>query len=412
MKIVLAGGGTGGHIAPGLALAEAAASSERGHSFLFLLPSGRRQPFRLPANSARRDIPASGVCGRCPFSLPFAALVNFRGFLSSRKIYREFFPDVVVGMGGYSSVPAVLAASARKIPVVIQEQNRRAGRANRFLSRFAAAVALGFPTEGDPFRRRETRLTGVPLRETACRPASPSVPAGWGWEKDRPAFKVMVMGGSSGAGFINRLLIQSAAVWGEEGGDIGFIHLAGPEKEEVERAYRAAGLRAAVFGFEEEIGPLYSLADLLIARAGALTLAEAAWWGLPMLLVPYPLALDDHQNANARYFAEAAAARVFREEVLTPGRLVREVLNLKNADGPLREMSEKSRSLSSPRAAEEVLDLIEMVGTSGWAGGELEPVSGTARIKERRSFALDPVSDSSSSAPPSTDRWSCEGSEL
>jgi len=218
-------------------------------------------------------------------------------------------------------------------------------------------VALGLPLEGDSFSGRSRRLTGIPVREAAKRPAPPGLLSSWGWNGRR--FTALVMGGSSGAGFINRLFCRAAPLWGEGGGEMSFIHLAGREEDEVAAAYRAAGLRAKVFRFFEDVGCLYSLADLLICRSGAVTLSEAAWWGIPMILIPYPWARDDHQHANALYFSSAGAAELWREELLSPEALVEAVRVLKNDPDRRKAMAERARALSRPRAAEDILDMID-----------------------------------------------------
>ncbi len=361
MRLALAGGGTGGHLAPAIALLEELGN--RGG-----VPGGLVLTSGPPAAALERSAPGSRVVSidsaplvlSRPWRLPARLLRIRRGYRRSLAALRKFRPDLVIGLGGYVSAPPLLAARRLKIPAVCHEQNRVPGRANRLLARGPVRVISAFPLL--PGRIDPARVTclGAPVRRAALAPAPEGTAGAWGLEPGR--FTLLVLGGSRGARAINRLLETSA---GALAGpcppeQVQVIHCAGAEdSERLQRAYRVAGLAAAVFPGLEEIGWAYSLADLAVSRAGGATLSELAAWGLPSLLIPYPFATENHQMENALYFRAAGAAVVFPEGEIGAPVLAREIFRIRS-DGELRrKMSAAARSLHRPAAAEKIIDCLE-----------------------------------------------------
>ena len=359
MKLALAGGGTGGHLSPGLGLLETLAEKRAGSRALFLssIHSGNFPEGGEDQRWIR--IPARRLHLKKWWLLPAALAGNLSAYRRSRAVLTEFRPDVLLGLGGYVSVPPVLAASRLGIPVVLHEQNRIMGKANRYLERWARFSALGFPLEKGASGRRV--LTGIPL----CRRVKDATPpeiADPGWPGG--GFTLLIMGGSRGAVFINRLLRGSAPALKKGGKSLRIIHLSGRTDAEMLRAaYRQAGITALVFPYLNEMGWAYSYADLLIARAGAATLAETAYWGLPSLLIPYPWAADRHQLANARYFEGKGAALVLEQPVGDDYGDRKEFAKIVNYftdhRGVLKDMSARARSLFIPEGGERLLELLE-----------------------------------------------------
>ncbi len=358
MRLALAGGGSGGHLIPGLAVAEELEKDSRSESLFFLSPRdpssfgerlSRCRCVRLPAAPL-----AGGIFGRSPRWL----LSNLAGFRKSRRVLARFRPEAILGLGGFVSAPAVLAAVSLKIPVVLHEQNTVPGRANVLLSRFARRTALGFPLSRGKLKGGRQSVTGNPILPAAAERGPETLDAEWSFAAG--IFTLLVMGGSGGAHFLNRLMIESAPLWREWAYRIQILHLSGPREEnEVRDAYRSCGIRAQVWPSRDRMGWLYGRADLLIARSGALTLAEAAHWGLPSILVPYPFARDGHQAENAAYFQERGAAIAAEQGAWTPKLLIETVIRLLEDDQRLERMGRAARKLAHDDGAKKILDLIE-----------------------------------------------------
>lgn len=360
MKLAFAGGGTGGHLAPAIALIEEL--RERGNdSGAIFLTAGPPVEYlsRVVPGCRVFAIPAATLNPRRPWSVPSRLLLNWKGYLRSIEILKGDPPDLLIGLGGYVSLPPVLAARRLKIPVVVHEQNRVLGRANRFLARRSVSVISTFPLI--PGRHDPARVVqlGFPVRRAALEPAPEGTAAAWGLAPG--IFTVLVLGGSRGARAINRLLEEAAGCLSGSagGGEIQIIHCAGPEDtERLREAYRERGLNAAVFPGLEKIGWAYSLAQLAVSRAGGATLGELAAWGLPALLIPYPFATDDHQMANARYFSRAGGAVVYPEPEITSSLLVEEIARLRLNPDLLREMAAAARRLGTPEAGARIIDYL------------------------------------------------------
>lgn len=287
---------------------------------------------------------------------------NWRAYRAAVRVLQRERPAVVVGLGGFASAPAVLAAAALRIPVVLLEQNVLPGRANRWLSRRADVMCLSFPvTIRDGLRARRITVTGNPVRREiaalhGCDPSSP-IPYPSSIEHT-----LLVLGGSGGAAALNEAVARSLpALTGELSG-WHIVHQTGEsDLERTRRLYHGSGLTARVAAFLPDIADWYQRSDLVISRAGGTTLAEIACAGCPSVLIPDPRALDDHQRYNAESYAKAGAAAIVRQEVdavATSEELVRRLRPLA-ADRKLRgRMQERLRRLARPRAASDVCGLI------------------------------------------------------
>jgi UDP-N-acetylglucosamine--N-acetylmuramyl-(pentapeptide) pyrophosphoryl-undecaprenol N-acetylglucosamine transferase len=263
--------------------------------------------------------------------------------------------QIVVSVGGYASVPAVAAATARRLPVTLVEPNAVPGRANRAAARFAKRIFVQFDAAAEVFAQLRgagrVRVAGIPLRtslvEAFAGTASRRAP--------EPPYRLLVFGGSQGARQINEAMIEAAPALDRT--QLEIFHQSGEvDRERVARAYAGAELRAEVVAFEPDMPARYAWADLALCRAGALTVAELALAGLPALLIPYPYAADDHQLANARALADAGAARVLDARPL-PTRDLTLALRAALADPmELAAMGRKAGSLARPDAAERIVE--------------------------------------------------------
>lgn len=360
MNILVAAGGTAGHVSPALALAGELAS--RGHDVRFAGAS---------AGQESRLVPAAGF----PFVgvevAPFERRVSLRALraplvsVRSVKVARPLAEsaDVVVGMGGYASVPGALAALRSRRPLVLHEQNAVPGLANRVFARAARTVALSFAESRRAFPRRvPTLLTGNPVR-----PQIAVVPA----ERDRlrkEAFEeldldaelrtVAVFGGSQGALHVNRAVL--AALPTIETSGVQVLLQTGPAHAEAIRSSlpRNTGPRVRVVGFLERMELAYAVADLVIARAGATTIAEIAVCGLPSVLIPYPYATGRHQEANAKALQRAGASTMVLDDELDGGVLAERIAWLLGDDERRGSMGERASAWSRPDAAAALADAV------------------------------------------------------
>jgi UDP-N-acetylglucosamine--N-acetylmuramyl-(pentapeptide) pyrophosphoryl-undecaprenol N-acetylglucosamine transferase len=338
MKLLLAGGGTGGHLFPAIALAEQLRSEDPRSEVLFVGTERGLEARMLPELGWQLEtIEMSGWAG-LGWSARFKVLGKLaRSFGQSRRILGRFNPDVVVGVGGYASVPVLLAAKTMGIPYLIHEQNAWPGLANRLLGRWAKRVCLSFSEADRAFHRSATVLTGNPVR--AAMERCPGIPD--------DSTSLLVFGGSQGAQAINRAVVAALPYLDEWRDMLTIVHQTGQKDfEATVNGYRENGWpKADVQPFINDMAGAYARATLVICRAGATTLAELTACGRPAILVPYPHAAAGHQSGNARAMAIKGAAMMMEESDLTPERLAKLV------DGLLRD---RSSLLSMAAAAKQV----------------------------------------------------------
>lgn len=366
MRVLIACGGTGGHLFPGLAVAETLLA--RRHEVRLLVSQKAVDHTALAsAHLSARALPAIGL-GRNPRQW---AVFGWRFAQALRECAGEcekFRPDLVLGLGGFTSAPAIVAARWRNVPTLIHDSNTVPGKANRLVGRWVNRVAVGFADCGRFFPTKPVSVTGTPIR-AGLKPVEPAAArAQLGLARDR--LTVLVVGGSQGAHAVNEAVARALPGLTDWAGRLQFVHLAGARDEApVRAAYAAAGVSAVVMSFCRTMELAYSAADLAVARAGAATLTELAAFGLPAVLVPYSRAAGNHQWHNGRVFERAGAARLLDENDLN--RLAEVLLRLLEDGANRQAMSAKMKALATPDAAARIADLIEEMAALG-TGRQLE----------------------------------------
>jgi len=348
MNLVIAGGGTGGHLYPGLALAEEFRRQAPETRVTFI---GAKRGLELKVVPALGYdlivLPVKGVMGSGlvkgfgnGLSLLWGA---FRAFGALGRVK----PDLVIGVGGYASVPAVLAAVVRGIPCSILEQNVMPGRANRILARFVQRIYQGFASRSELFPTEKTIVSGNPIRPDALPPADLERPAG--------RKNLLILGGSQGARQINVLALNFVPRLKKRFPDLFVTHQTGPAHEEkVKEAYgNAEWIR--VVPFITEIAEAYGQSDLCVSRAGAMTVSELAGSGLPALLIPYPQSAGGHQDLNARWFEERGGAVTILPGEATGDLIFEKIVRIFESPGLLAEMTDSARKAGVRNAAEKIV---------------------------------------------------------
>ena len=342
MRAILAGGGTGGHVIPALAIAQQL-QKQYNAEILFIgtargienrLVPAAGFPLRLVQVGALKNVSLATRL-RTFSDLPLSVW-------ESRRIFREFRPDVVIGVGGYASGPGMLAAVIMRIPTLVFEPNFVPGFANRVVARFVSAAAVHFEETGRYFRR--CQVTGVPVREAFFQiSGEPKTPT------------VLVFGGSQGAHAINQVMMESAGELLSRTSGLRIVHQTGERDfNDIQAAYAKLGGAVEAHRFIDDMPGAFARASLLICRSGASTVAEATAAGKPAVFVPFPRAADDHQKRNAEALERAGAAVMLEETKLTRLTLVETVSSLLAYPPRLRKMGEAARKLSHPNAAREI----------------------------------------------------------
>ncbi len=356
MNTVIACGGTGGHLFPGLAVAEVL--RERGHEVMLFISEKEIDTLAVSHRSEFRveKLPSIGLPS--PFS---PAILGFtRRFGESlslcRKIYQRFKPQVVLGMGGFTSTAPVMAGRLRGIPTFVHESNAIPGKANRVTARMVRAVFLGFKECAQFFPRVPTEFTGTPIRHSLQRIDRAVARQRLGLREDLPT--LLVMGGSQGASGINQAMIKSLPFLHDA--ELQVIHLSGARDEQLlADNYRRENIPAYVAPFHHAMEEAYSAADVAIARSGAASLSEMAVFELPAILIPFPYAADDHQTRNAEIFARADAARILKESEIVGDVLARTICNLISDPEKPRRMAQNVARLAPKNAAAVVVQTME-----------------------------------------------------
>ena len=355
MNAIIACGGTGGHLFPGLAVAESLRA--RGHEVMLFVSEKEVDALALSGRSFRFEkLPTIGLPS--PYSPAiFGFLRRFNQSLSlCRSIYRKFKPQVVLGMGGFTSTAPILAGRMRGIATFIHESNAIPGKANKLTARMVRAVLLGFKECAPFFPRVHTEVTGTPIRTELQRLERKQARAKLGLRED--LLTLLVMGGSQGASGINQAMIKSIPSLREK--NLQIIHLTGVRDERlVADNYLRENIPAYVAPFHHRMEEAYSAADVAIARSGAASLAELAFYGLPSILIPFPYAADDHQTRNAEIVVAAGAAILLKESELTGDLLARTITTLASDSAKLQRMSQSSSRIAPQHAADLVASTME-----------------------------------------------------
>jgi UDP-N-acetylglucosamine--N-acetylmuramyl-(pentapeptide) pyrophosphoryl-undecaprenol N-acetylglucosamine transferase len=353
-KVFMAGGGTGGHLFPGISLAEAIKSREPDSDIRFVI-SGKKLDLALLEDKGfscvrieQRHLPQH------PRQLGDFMLTNARALWQVVRLMLRDRPDVVVGLGGYASFAAATSAKLLGVPLVVLEQNVIPGRANRALALAAQSVFCQWPEAARYFVRRDNlRFTGNPTRESLKKISKEIAREKLGLAPARHT--LLVLGGSQGASALNRVMLGSLGELGKLKNMIQIIHLAGKKESELVRsAYMKAGISASVYDFLKEMELAYWAADLAFCRAGGTTIAELTAVGLPSVLVPFPHAAQNHQLANAKALVTTGAARLIEEKSLSVKAVKKLVLDLLLDSEELGRMAEKALLAGRPAAASQI----------------------------------------------------------
>jgi UDP-N-acetylglucosamine--N-acetylmuramyl-(pentapeptide) pyrophosphoryl-undecaprenol N-acetylglucosamine transferase len=337
MRILITAGGTGGHIMPAVAIAEAIRDKLPDVKILFV-GTDRGMEERIAGLHGLDFIPlqAQGIKGKSARNLWQAVLVNVRALIGALRIVRDFSPAWVIGTGGYVTGIVVLAGWLVGSSCAIQEQNSIPGLTNRLLSRLASRIYLAFPDSQGRFAKGKALLVGNPLRKELALQGRRYTGEGY----------LLILGGSLGANSINRSSVKALEILKSAGHTIPVIHQCGKSDSEwVKKAYQEMGIDARVHEFIDDMAPVYQGARLAVSRAGGITLSELSAMGTPAILVPYPHAADDHQTANARYVAAQGGGWIIPDAELTPELLAHEIRTrffddegLKNASANMQQM--------------------------------------------------------------------------
>lgn len=356
MRFVIAAGGTGGHLFPGLAVGEVLLA--RGHEVMLLISE---KEIDAVATQGRNEFRIEKLAGIGLPRLLSPAVFGFafrfwKGLRRCKALFREWQPAAVLGMGGFTSTAPILAGRSRKVPTFLHESNAIPGRANRFNAKYVTEVLLGFEECRRHFSNAKCEVTGTPIRAALLRPVD-KVAALQRAGLQSGKTTMLVMGGSQGAHGINSAV--SKALPRLKHLSWQAIHFAGAQDESVTRAaYEHEGVPASVAAFGHRMEEAYTASDFAIARSGAASLTELSHFGLPAILIPYPFAADDHQTANARIFADAGAAVLLKESDATPEGLGEKIASLIQDPALRATMSQRSKQLAPTSAAERVADVM------------------------------------------------------
>jgi UDP-N-acetylglucosamine--N-acetylmuramyl-(pentapeptide) pyrophosphoryl-undecaprenol N-acetylglucosamine transferase len=354
MRAILAGGGTGGHVIPALAIAQEL-QKEYKAEVLFIGTARGIENRLVPAAGFPLRLVQVGALKNVSLATQLRTFSDLpRSVWEARRIFREFRPDVAIGVGGYASGPGMLAAVLMRIPTLVFEPNFIPGFANRLVARFVSAAAVHFEETGRYFRHCE--VTGVPVREAFFQisgtPATPTA---------------LVFGGSQGAHAINQVVMESAGELLSRTPGMRIIHQTGERDfSDAQTVYAKLGGAVEAHRFIDDMPAAFARASLLICRSGASTVAEVTAAGKPAVFVPFPRAADDHQKRNAEALERAGAAVVLEEARLTRETLIETVTSLLADVSRLRNMGEAARRLSHPRAARDIAAMAaKLAGISG-----------------------------------------------
>ena len=358
MRLLLAGGGTGGHLFPAVALAQLLLQQDEKSAVQFVgTERGLEQRLLPKLGLPLETVDMVGVVGRGWRGRLELLPKLFKSLRQANKILRKFKPDLVVGVGGYASVPVLLMAKITGIPYLIHEQNAVPGLSNRLLGKGAKKICLSFAESGEEFDRSKTIITGNPLRQGFDQvPAVIPCPG-----------KLLIFGGSRGARAINQAVIKMLPLLKEWAGTPEILHQTGEEDFlQVQQAYREAGFDPQqVVPFIDDMTRAYTEAGLVLCRAGATTLAELIACGRAAILIPFPHAAGDHQTANAQMLKNAGAAILLPQNELIPERLATLVMELFEDQKALENMAAQGRRLGFTGAAERILnECRKVLGTS------------------------------------------------
>lgn len=349
MNIIIAGGGTGGHLFPGIAIAQEFMRKNAENRIVFIgSPQGIEVRMLPKLNFTLKTVPIRGFKGKSIMG-KIASLASIPvSFFRAGYFVRQARADLVIGLGGYISFPAVAAGWVLGIPTVIHEQNSVSGLANRILGRLATKVFASYEESRAYFPKEKTIVAGMPVRQNLRRELG---------TKDDQVFCVCILGGSQGARAINQALAAALPHMADLKNKVRFMHQSGPhDAAMLAEQYSVNGFTAEVIPFVEDMASFYGQARLVISRAGASTLAELALCGKASVLVPYPFAAHNHQEKNARVFADRGAALLVLQRDLTGEAVAGLIRMLAQENEKVRAMEAQALSLAKYNAAEMIVE--------------------------------------------------------
>jgi len=360
LRVILACGGTGGHLFPAIALAEALRDKDEKCSILFIgSKKGLEEKVLSRYGFPLRTLEVYGIKGKGIFDKSFSFLKAGLATISSVGMIREFKPDFVIGTGGYSSGPVVIAAKVMGIRTAILEQNTLPGATNRFLGKYVDRVFLAFPETVRFFRTEKVVVAGNPVRKEIREISKLKT-------QNSERKTILVFGGSQGAKAINSIFLDSLNYL-KDRFDLHIIHQTGEEDYErvmeVYDKFQISNFKFQIFRFIDDMAGAYSKADIVICRSGATSIAEITAIGKVSILIPYPYASDNHQEVNARYLSDKGAAIMLRQEDIKGEKLAEVIIRLYESKNELQEIGERALKLGNLNAGSIIAEEIYALGS-------------------------------------------------
>ena len=361
MNIIVAGGGTGGHLFPGLAVAEEFQKHGNVDRIVFVGTDHGIEATVVPREDFTLEfIRAEGLVGKSVYKKIRAAFFLVLALVDSYKIIRKYDPDIIIGSGGYTSFATVFAGFILMIPTLILEQNSMPGLANRILGKFANIICVTYQESIPYFPKSRTYLTGNPVRERVMRGSKVSATKLFKLESGK--FTILVFGGSHGASSINRAMVDALQYLLDIRTDIQFLHQTGEKDYDyVRNAYRSFSFSGMISPFIFQMAEAYAVSDIVVSRAGATTLAELTSVGKPAILVPYPYAAGNHQELNARKLEQMRAAYMVLDRDLNGRKVANMIKELYSNEKLRNEMKQNCSALGQPHASKKVFDMASSV---------------------------------------------------
>jgi UDP-N-acetylglucosamine--N-acetylmuramyl-(pentapeptide) pyrophosphoryl-undecaprenol N-acetylglucosamine transferase len=359
MRVLIAGGGTGGHVFPGLAVAEELKKRESTTEIMFVGTEHGIEARIVPREGFPIEfLRAEGFVGKSILKKIKATAKAILSIKDAYSILKTFVPDIVIGVGGYASGALVLIAHMKSVPTIIHEQNSVPGLTNRILGRFVDRICTTYQESLTFFPKHKTFLTGNPVRAKILKGEKDSAARLFSLEKD--LFTVFVFGGSSGARSINRVIVNALNYMTDISEKIQFLHQTGNQDyESVRNAYRKAGFKGTVTPFIYQMAEAYAMADIVVSRAGATTLSEITALGKPSILIPYPFAAGKHQELNAMKLREMGAAFMISDKELNGETVAEYIRRIYEDDSVSADMQRASRGLGRRDACTKIVDIAE-----------------------------------------------------
>jgi UDP-N-acetylglucosamine--N-acetylmuramyl-(pentapeptide) pyrophosphoryl-undecaprenol N-acetylglucosamine transferase len=354
MRLIITGGGTGGHLFPGISLAQAMIRTKPGCEVLFIGTERKvDKKALLDLGFATTAIKSQGIKGKNISAKIKALLQQPAALFKAAGIIRKFKPDLVFGVGGYVTGPVILAARLLGITTCIHEQNSIPGLANKLLGHFVHRIFVSLPGSERYFPAGKTVLSGNPVRSSIVKAANQEIRKNY-----QAPLTLLILGGSQGARRLNSLMLEAAEKYlAEETELANIIHQTGEHDEALVREkYAELGINARVQAFFNNMAEIYPQADLVVSRAGATTLAELTVFNKPVILVPFPYAADNHQEINGRYLVEAGGGIMFKQSELDGEKLGMEITRLLGDTKLLAEMAANSGKVAKPEATATIIN--------------------------------------------------------